>query len=99
MWVEDDYTTYVRLEALYAWNRKSQTNIKLPSKKSRDLRVYLEQEHGAVEDENYINSAGNRVRVWSFPDALELTSTQKESRPHQQLHIFTHVTHLPIPYP
>lgn len=66
VWIEDD-CIYVRLEAVYTWNRKNAQLI-LPSRKSRDLRKYLQQEHGAMEDQNYSFPFGeSRMRVWYFP--------------------------------
>lgn len=53
VWAEGDML-YVRLQALYAWNARSQTRIKLPSRKPRDLRIYLQEQYGAIEDEHHI---------------------------------------------
>lgn len=62
VWIEDE-CIYARLEALYAWNRTSRTDIKLPSRKSRDLRVFLQQQYGAAEDKNHVNG-----RAWLYRD-------------------------------
>ena len=53
---------HVRLEALYAWHAKNKTGITLPSRKPRDLRIYLQQQYGAIEDKNH-----DYGRCWHFP--------------------------------
>ena len=61
---------YVRIGATITWNRKSQTNIKLPSDVAQDFGKYLRTTYNAIEDKNhsfgrawYFNAADFEARV------------------------------------